>query len=78
MDKQWLPDELDYNIKHFNELFIENLSQSLSTVLVKKSSTVNYKDEKKLDNIEDKPYSEEEEQQSSSDEELEENDIQDS
>jgi len=24
--KPWLPDELDYNIKHFNELFIENLS----------------------------------------------------
>ena len=38
-EKAWLPEELDYNIKHFNELFIENLSQSLSTVLIKKGST---------------------------------------
>lgn len=28
--------ELDYNIQHFNDLFIENLSQSLSAMLVKK------------------------------------------
>ena len=33
---QWLSTELDYNIKHFNELFIENLSQSLSSMIVAK------------------------------------------
>lgn len=30
---EWISSELDYNIKHFNELFIENLSQSLSSML---------------------------------------------
>jgi hypothetical protein len=33
---QWISRELDYNIQHFNDLFIENLSQSLSAMLVKK------------------------------------------
>lgn len=35
-NKEWISNELDYNIKHFNDLFIENLSQSLSTMLVVK------------------------------------------
>ena len=32
-EEGWMSRELDQNIKHFNELFIENLSQSLSSVL---------------------------------------------
>lgn len=34
--EELLSRELDYNIQHFNEQFIENLSQSLSQMLVKK------------------------------------------
>ena len=33
----WISSELDQNIKNFNQMFIDNLSQSLSTMLVKKS-----------------------------------------
>lgn len=35
-EEQKMFKELDYNIQHFNEMFIENLSQSLSAILVKK------------------------------------------
>lgn len=38
-EKNWISNELDQNIKHFNELFIENLSQSLSSMLVLKKGT---------------------------------------
>lgn len=34
--EDWISTELDKNIKNFNQMFIDNLSQSLSTMLVKK------------------------------------------
>jgi len=36
MQEEWLPSELDYQVKNFNNLFIQNLSESLSKIIVKK------------------------------------------
>jgi hypothetical protein len=51
-----MSNELDYNIKHFNEMFIDNLSQSLSSILVaKKANPAGVEEVKDSADVEMKP-----------------------